>query len=210
GYRQRQRRREQALHQRLAADLHDDVGGLLTQISIDSALLHTGSSAPEQQKRLERIAEASRQAVRQMSDVVWSIDAQHGSWADVLERMRDHAYEVLSPAGIEIDFAVAPAATALAVGLHPTQQLYLIYKEALHNVVKHSGARRVTVRLNHLANHLEMNVRDDGRGHAGGSPLGGRGLNNMLTRAEAVGGTVKYDFGRTEIGFGLLVRLPLR
>ena len=207
-YRRRQRRKEHLLRQRLAADLHDDVGGLLTQISIDSALLHTGIATHDQQQRLVRIAESSRQAVRQMGDIIWRIDSPQGTWANVIDRMRDQAYEVLAPVGIEIDFVVAPAVPALPLGVLPCQQLYLIYKEALHNVVKHSGAELVRVVLEQRENQLVLLVQDNGRGQAGPAPGQGRGLGNMRRRAESVGGTVEYGCG-PGAGFRVLVRLPL-
>ncbi|MDQ2771827.1 MAG: histidine kinase [Bacteroidota bacterium] len=207
-YRRRQRRKEHLLRQRLAADLHDDVGGLLTQISIDSALLHTGIATHDQQQRLVRIAESSRQAVRQMGDIIWSIDSPEGTWANVIDRMRDQAYEVLAPVGIEIDFVVAPAVPALSLGLLPCQQLYLIYKEALHNVVKHSGAGLVRVVLEQRENQLVLLVHDNGRGKTSPAPGQGRGLGNMRRRAESVGGTVEYGCGQAA-GFRVLVRLAL-
>lgn len=206
-YRRRQRRQERQLRQRLAADLHDEVGCLLTQISIDSALLHMGAATQDQYLRLTRIAESSRQAVRQMGDIIWSIDTPPGSWAHILDRMRDHAHEVLAPAGMEVDFTVAPAVAELTLSLRSCQQLYLIYKEALHNVVKHSRAQLVRVCLEQQAESLVLIVDDDGQGPASGASGLGRGLGNMRQRAESVGGTV--EFSASTKGFQVLVRLSM-
>ncbi|GAB3835728.1 tetratricopeptide repeat-containing sensor histidine kinase [Hymenobacter jeollabukensis] len=208
-YRRRQAAREAALRTGLAADLHDDVGSLLTQISMQSTMLREGLYPPEQQRQhLDHMAETSRQAARQMSDVVWGIDARNDSLTSVLDRMRDHAYLVLPPAGVELDFVADPDLTTAAVPLASRQALYLIYKEALHNAVKHAGARQVTVRLRLRGRQLELDVHDDGRGPTvPARTSGGQGLRNMQARAAAAAGTVSYDASGP--GFRVVARLPL-
>ena len=208
-YRRREARRQEALRTRIAADLHDEVGSMLTQISMQSTLLREGRHAPAQQQNyLDQMAEASRRAARQMSDAVWSIDARYDSAASLLDRLRDHAHEVLPPAGLEVDFGADAAVATAAVPLATRQALYYIYKEALHNVVKHAGAHLVQVRVRVLGSQLELEIRDDGQGTVAASRPGGQGLPNMRMRAQAVGGTVRLQEGGP--GLGLVVRLPLR
>jgi signal transduction histidine kinase len=214
-YRHRETLRQEALRTRIAADLHDEVGSMLTQISMQSTLLREGHYAPAQQQAyLDQMADASRRAARQMSDAVWSIDARYDSAASLLDRLRDHAHEVLPPAGLELDFAAEPAVAAMPLPLATRQALYYIYKEALHNVVKHAQARQVRVRLRLLGQQLELLVHDDGRGlPPGGRPgrpggPGGQGLPNMHMRAQAVGGAV--TLAGAAPGTSVVVRLPLR
>ncbi len=209
-YRHREHHRQEAMRTRIAADLHDEVGSMLTQISMQSTLLREGHYAPAQQQAyLEQMSEASRRAARQMSDAVWSIDARYDSAASLLDRLRDHAHEVLPAAGLELNFwADAGLATAV-VPLATRQALYYIYKEALHNIVKHAQAQQVWVRLWLRGRQLELEVRDDGRGvlPTAGRP-GGQGLPNMRMRTAAVGGAITFD--ATGLGTVLVVRLPLR
>jgi signal transduction histidine kinase len=210
-YRRREARRQEALRTRIAADLHDEVGSMLTQISMQSTLLREGRYAPSQQQAyLDQMADASRRAARQMSDAVWSIDARYDSAASLLDRLLDHAHEVLPPAGLEIDFGAEAAVASASVPLATRQALYSIYKEALHNVVKHAQARQVQVRLRLPGGQLELTVRDDGRGSAAATRPGGQGLPNMRMRAQAVGGTVQIETRGPAQGLGLIVRLPLR
>ncbi|MDJ0366164.1 histidine kinase [Hymenobacter sp. H14-R3] len=208
-YRRRETLRQEALRTRIAADLHDEVGSMLTQISMQSTLLREGRYAPAQQQAyLDQMADASRRAARQMSDAVWSIDARYDSAASLLDRLRDHAHEVLPPAGLELDFAAEPAVATAPLPLATRQALYYIYKEALHNVVKHAQARQVRVRLRLLGQQLELLVHDDGRGlpTAAGRP-GGQGLRNMRMRAQAVGGVI--TFAAAAPGTSVVVHLPL-
>lgn len=210
-YRRRETHRLLALRTRIAADLHDEVGSVLTQISMQSTLLREGRYAPAQQQTyLDQMVEASRLAARQLSDAVWSIDARHDSAASLLDRLRDHAYEVLPPAGLEIIFAADPALPDTAIPLPVRQALYYIYKEALHNVVKHAHAQQIWVRLRVLGSLLELEVCDDGQGLNGEPRPGGQGLRNMRMRAAAVGGTLGLAPTETTAGTRLTARLPLR
>jgi signal transduction histidine kinase len=208
-YRRREARRVEALRTRIAADLHDEVGSMLTQIAMQSTLLREGRYAPAQQQAyLDQMAEASRRAARQMSDAVWSIDARYDSASSLLDRLRDHAHEVLPPAGLELDFVADEILAAATVPLATRQALYFIYKEALHNVVKHAKAQQVRVRLHLPGRELVLEIRDNGQGLRQASRPSGQGLPNMRMRAKAVGGTLTFD--TTGVGMGIVARLPLR
>ncbi|WP_169515162.1 sensor histidine kinase [Hymenobacter norwichensis] len=201
-------RAEQALRQRLAADLHDDVGNLLTQISLHSSLLRETPHSPAQTAaRLDALAAASRQAAQQMSDVVWGLEVADLRLRQLLDRMRDHAQEVLPPAGLDVRFQVPADLPDPELAADLRHHLYLIYKEALHNVVKHARATTVTVQLAATTAGLALTVTDDGRGHDGHCRPGGHGLPNMQARARAVGGTVCYT--PQPAGFAVVITVPL-
>ncbi|WP_201984755.1 ATP-binding protein [Hymenobacter rubidus] len=204
----RQAAREMTLRSRLAADLHNDVGSLLSQISQQSDLLREAKAEPAQTlARLTRLSETSRRAARQMADVVWSLRTTSAELPEVVEHMREHAHEVLPPAGLSIDFGVSDEAAALRPSVAVCQTLYLNYKEALHNVVKHArGATQVTVRLTLQAGQLCLSVHDNAPTKASATSRGGLGLANMRQRSEALGGTLRLE---TETpGFGVVSCLP--
>ncbi|MBO2007756.1 tetratricopeptide repeat protein [Hymenobacter negativus] len=204
----RQLAHDAELRTQLAADLHDDVGSLLTQISLQSDLLRETTAAPEATlARLERLSDTSRRAARQMADVVWGLHASSAELPEVMMHMREHAYEVLSPIGLAIDFAVTEEAAALRPSVAVCQTLYLLFKEALHNAVKHAqGATQVTIRLSQDGGQLCLNVRDNAPGPAATARPGGHGLTNMRRRAEAVGGAL-HIVAETA-GFRLVACLP--
>ena len=212
-YRRRQAQRladsDAALRQGIAADLHDDVGNLLTQISLQSDLLsETNPSPAVLQETLHRLSDTSRRAVRLMADAVWGLHAAPKSLAELLHHMRDHANEVLPAAGLAVDFAVTEDVTNLNPAAGVMQQLYLIYKEALHNAVKHAaGASRVIIRMSQERGLLHLFIHDDAPGPAPAFRADGRGLANMRQRAESVGGTFQAEAG--EKGFAVRVSLPV-
>ena len=214
-YRQRQRRRETALRNRLAADLHDDVGTLLSQISLQSSLLQEGlADSVGQRQQLGQISEASRSAVRQLNDVVWSLDAHNDHLPDLLDRMRDYAYDVLGTAGLDVEFAFPTELSAQRLPVLLRRNLYLIYKESLHNIIKHArGATTVIVRVRletGSPDQLVLEIVDDGAG-PGSGPDGhtrrsGHGLRNIQARAQALGGAA---ISGGTAGFRVCVVVPL-
>ena len=210
-YRRRQRRREAALRHQLAADLHDDVGSLLSQIALQTDLLQEGLGEPgQQQTQWAEVAGNSRLAVRQLNDVVWSLDAHNDTVPNLLDRLRDYAHEVLVPTGRDVRF-VAEDAIGAGTDLAPLvrRHLYLIFKEALHNILKYSPANaEITVSLHRSQNLLTLEISNTGPVLQGLSRSSGHGLRNIRERALAAGGTA--DVGpRAEGGFGVKVSVPV-
>jgi len=211
-YRRRQRQREEALRHQLAADLHDDVGSLLSRIALQTDLLQEGLAPPAQlQSQWAEVAGNSRLAVRQLNDVVWNLDTQNDSVPNLLDRLRDYAHEVLVPTGRDVRF-VTDDATGAAPNLPPPvrRQVYLIYKEALHNILKYAPEDAlVTVRLHREQAELVLEIVNSG------PPLttangrdSGHGLRNMHARATALGGTASTG-PEPAGGFAVRVRVPV-
>ncbi len=207
--------REYALRARIAADLHDDVGSLLSQIALQTDLLHEGFMPADQQAtQLAEVADSSRMAVRQLNDVVWSLDAHNDTLPGLLARLRDYAHDVLHPTGRPVRFETAGEVPALDLPAEVRRHLYLIYKEALHNILKYApvGAP-VTIHLQHTAGQLTLTVENDGpvAGPDAAAPgrTSGHGLRNIRERAAILGGSATTE-ARPEGGFAVRVRLPVR
>jgi signal transduction histidine kinase len=211
-YRRRQLRRELALRSRLSADLHDEVGGLLTQISMQANLLSAGLYAPaEQQTQLQDVAATSRAAAAQLQDVVWGYDAHNDAGSSLLDRMRDYAHELLGEGELSVIFSADPALAPRTLPMEVRRTVYLIFKEALHNIAKHArAARHVWVDLQLDGGYLLLTVADDGPAPAQPPRASGHGLRNMATRAEAVGGSFAAGYGAVpgRPGWGVRLRVP--
>ncbi len=216
-YRRRQRRRETALRQRLAADLHDDLGPLLTQLAVESSLLRENTFAPAQLlARLQHLTDTSQQATRHLGAVLHDLD--HGPAAaapaplgELVQHLREQAHELLAPHELGLTLHLAdPALAQRPVSAVLRHALALIFREALHNVVKHAaGATLVRATLALEADGLLLTLLDDGQplvlAGAAARP-GGRGLRNMQARAEAVGGHLEAR--ATAEGFRIRAWLP--
>ena len=120
--------------------------------------------------------------------------------------MREFAGELLTARDIAFHFDVAASADRLRMGADMRRQSYLIFKEAVSNAAKHSGATQVDIRLRMDGGWLVLSVEDNGRGLAN-STTNGNGLANMRRRAEAMGGV--FDAGGESGGARVRVRLPV-
>lgn len=205
---------------RIATDLHDDIGANLSKIAILSEVAGhelAGAQASPSSTPLAQIAETSRDCVDAMSDIVWAVNPQRDHLSDLTQRMRRFAEDLLDAR--EIDFTIRSTIDEkdVRLGSDLRREIYLIFKECVNNLVKHSGCRRAELSFNVNGSWLTVAISDDGRGfmvtEAGNNGvsagMGGHGLMSMQRRAEALGGSLQID---SEIGRGTTVTLavPIR
>jgi two-component sensor histidine kinase len=209
-YRLRQALALERVRTRIATDLHDDVGSSLTQIAILSEVVRrqmetdaTLAAAP-----LARIADLSRELVDSMSDIVWAINPQRDHVRDLAYRMRRFASDLLPPRNIELEFHAPADGEKTTLGADVRRQVFLVFKECMNNIVRHSSCKRAEIRL-HIEQHsLLLSVRDDGKGLAKSGNGRGHGLDSMEQRVRSLGGDWKIS---SEPGHGttISVSVPL-
>lgn len=180
--------RVERLRTKIASDLHDEVGSSLTRISIYSDLLQNGIPQEERKGYLRGIGELSREVVSTMGDIVWSIDNRNDTLGALIIRMKDFSTEVLQAKGIEHEFTLQNIDEDRPLDPALKQNIYLIFKESINNVVKHSGATHVRISLMNEGTRFKMVIEDNGRGFDGSKTSKGNGMRNMQRRAEAIGG----------------------
>ena len=178
---------------KIASDLHDDIGSALTRISIDSDLLKSNLSNEDSNPIVQRIGNVSREIISSMSDVVWSIDSRNDTIQDLINRMKDFAYSVLSPKNILVIFEVENLNLHKKIKIDLRQNIYLIFKEAINNSSKYSNAEEIKVSLMNNENNFIMTINDLGSHISSGEKLTGHGLRNMKMRAERIGGKLEFD-----------------
>lgn len=204
-YRLEQVRKLERLRTKIASDLHDEVGSTMTRISMSSELLKTGAlNKEEEAEEIEQIAEQSRIATSTMSDVIWSIDARSDRVKHLVDRMREHMEELLLPKDIKFSFKCLGLENDKKLDVEFRQNIYLIFREAINNIVKHSNATNVQVNLFNQKKNFKMAIRDNGTQFSK-SLKKGQGLKNMQMRAARIGGQLKVD--RTD---GFSIRLKLK
>ena len=193
---------------RIATDLHDDIGASLSQIAILSEVAQRTALSPEPGTRLPltEIAGISRALVDAMSDIVWAINPDHDRLSNLVYRMRRFAMDVLGGQGIAVRFRSTVVDHDLKIGVDVRRQVYLIFKEGVHNIARHSGADRVQVDLDRLEDRLMLQLRDNGAGFDPDAQYQGRGLANMRQRAAALRGKVEFA---SAPGKGTLLRMTV-
>ena len=151
------------LRTRIATDLHDDIGSTLSQIAILSEFAHR-NSRDGFGNTLSDIADLSRESIDSMSEIVWAIDPEQDRLADLTRRMRRLANDLFTPSGIQIGFQALDERQDRHLAPDIRRQLFLIFKECLHNVARHSGGTQVEIAFRLLDGCLEMAVSDNGAG----------------------------------------------
>jgi signal transduction histidine kinase len=165
----------------IASELHDDIGSSLSQIAILSEVARM-EPAPRQ-GMLSEIATISRELVDSMSDIVWTIKPENDHLSNLVSRMRRFASDVLAGKNITLQFHSEVEDHDLRTSTEIRREIYLIFKEAVNNVARHSGASHATIELELAKSELVLRVSDDGRGFDAASNHSGNGLAHMRKRA---------------------------
>lgn len=194
-YRILNRTRRQAeleeMRQGIARDLHDDIGSTLSSINIMSQIAIRESDSSE--AHLQKIAAHSSRMMENMSDIVWSINPGNDSVEQVVSRMKEFAAEILEPLEISYTFDIDTSIVHLKLDVEKRKNLFLIFKEAVNNAAKYSGAGSLAVRMTRENGTVHLLVHDNGKGFDPATIVPGNGLKNMIVRAKRMNGKLTQD-----------------
>jgi two-component sensor histidine kinase len=194
-YRLRKAIELEKVRNRIAADLHDEIGSTLSSISISSAIIQKklNGKVADVDELLYSIDNNTSNMMEAMSDIVWTINTKNDSFENVINRMRAFAFEMLQPKNCEVHFEVGKGLEKLKLNMIQRKNFYLIFKEAINNAAKYADCKSVWINLSIKSNHIiNMKIKDDGKGFdtaiilqgaAGDNEFGGNGLINMQKRA---------------------------
>lgn len=193
------------IRNKIASDLHDDVGSTLNSISVYSEVAKQKSPAVVDE--LEQIGDASRKIIEVMSDIVWTINPKNDTFENIVSRMGTLAYNLLKAKNIEHTFQADESLNETRLSLESRRHFYLIFKEALNNLVKYSQATRASITLKNENGSIKLSVRDNGIGFDVAQTSKGNGLLNMRARAQEMKAQLKIE---SEKGNGTNVELILK
>ncbi|HEY3386394.1 MAG TPA: triple tyrosine motif-containing protein, partial [Saprospiraceae bacterium] len=210
-YRLQQAMKIQHLRNRIAADLHDEIGSTLSSISLAGTVIQHKLKGKYQEVDglLNKINNNTQTMMEAMSDIVWAVNTRNDRFDQILHRMRAFAVEILEPKDVMVHFEVNPHVIPLLLDMQQRKNLYLIFKEVIHNAAKYAQSNNVWVNLNYTYGKLLMEVRDDGVGfevdpihnakltrntiETFSSSKGGNGIRNMFQRAVELKGKLEIQ-----------------
>lgn len=186
---------------RIAKDIHDDLGANLTQIAFLGELAHQDRGEPDKAaERVEKISATARQAIKSLDEIVWAVNPRNDTLAHLVDYAGQFALDYLRLAGIRcrLDFPEQCPPRELSTDLR--HNLFLVIKEALHNIVKHARASEVRLQIQFSGDKLDIAIEDNGcgfdpalaRNGAAGDPLAD-GLRNMRQRMLDIGGEFEFQ-----------------
>lgn len=203
--------KEQAVEKertRIATDMHDDLGAGLSRIKFLSETIQLkGQRELPVQDDLGNIGRYAGEMIEKMSEIVWALNEKNDSLGDLLAYTRSYAVNYLTQSGIDCVVATQLAScSSRFVSGEFRRNVYLTVKEALHNIVKHSGARQVQIGIA-AGKELSITITDNGIGLNPGKPqVPGNGLGNMCRRIGDIGGRLQI---RTCNGTVIELKVPL-
>ena len=175
---------------RVAQDLHDELGAGLTEVSMLGALANTAAIPPETKRRyLDQLTQMARSLVTSLDEIVWAVNPHYDSAASLTSYFSLFAESFLTLAGIACRFRVAEEIPEYPLESKVRHEVFVAFKEALNNVIRHSGATEVQLVFEVVGAHLVISVIDNGRGFesVAGSP-GKDGLASLCQRMRQLGG----------------------
>jgi len=196
---------------RIASDLHDDIGADLSLIAGLSDVLRQRAQSSDSQvsERLSLIASLSRRSVDAMSDIVWAVNPNRDYVSDLMQRMRRFANETLGPRGIEFSFESPGAEDDTRIGADVRREVFLIFKEAVNNLVRHSRCSFASFSFESHSGIALLKIRDNGRGFDVEEADWGQGLASMRRRAAKIGAELTVN-SKPGAGTTLIVKAALK
>ena len=196
---------------RIARDLHDDLGSGLTDIGTTSALgQHPSVPIEEAREYFHEIGQRSNDMVMALDEIVWAVNPKNDDLGSLATYFSQFTEELLRRTPLRCRFEIPDALPRLPLNAEQRHSLFLAFKEALQNVVKHAAASSLRVRIAVENGTLLIVLEDDGRGFQAGTPRASAdGLRNMHERLEQLGGRceiVSAPGSGTRVDF----RVPIR
>jgi len=194
---------------RIAAEMHDDLGSGLTTIRYLSEKAIVNAKSPGEIAQITRIAEHSNRLVRNMSEIIWAMNARFDNAESLVSYLRRFASELLEEHHIRLQFQITGnTLDDIPVSAEKRRNIFLVVKEALHNSIKYSGSSAIEMNIN-MGNNLQMTILEkEGKGFNPDQANGnGNGIYNMRKRMESIDGTI--DFVQLPSGMEISLSIPI-
>jgi signal transduction histidine kinase len=185
---------EEKLRLSIARDLHDEVGSTVTSINILSGLLLHNQNE-KKQEYLEKINEQSQNIMENMSDIIWSINPNHDTLDQTILKMKEFAIEHIELSGMHCDFDIQLFGNQRSIFPEERKYIYMIFKEAINNIIKHSKASLVKIKINLTDENFNIEIEDNGLGYNQNTIKIGNGIQNMQERAKAINAKFSIQTG---------------
>jgi signal transduction histidine kinase/ligand-binding sensor domain-containing protein len=207
-YRLQQALKLQSVRDRIANDLHDEVGSNLSNIYIFSNVAqHKATANADTAPLLEKITEYTRQSMEAMNDIVWMINTRNDRFENIMVRMRTLAAEFSETSDCQLFLDFDENLNEVKLNMDDRKNFYLIYKEAINNMAKYAECKSLWVEMKLDQHMVTLKIRDNGRGFDMANTNKGNGLFNMKKRAEMLKGALTVT---STIGEGTTLQLSFK
>ena len=185
-------KQQRALEQerlRIAHDIHDDLGARVTQISLLSAMSQNNQSFPEKARTdFDRICKMSRELVSALYETVWAVNPENDNLEALGSYLCQMANKLCEQTPLRCRFDMMSLSAEVQLSSQTRHNICMAVKEAIHNVIKHAHASKISMRITFADGKLDISIQDNGVGFEPTIKTDGNGLPNMMQRLENIGG----------------------
>lgn len=197
----------QNIRNKIAQDLHDDIGSTLSSISILSNLALKEKDRTQTYEAISEINDSSINLMEKMDDIVWSINPRNDSLENLLSRIKRFATTLFEAKNIDYNITIQENINEVKLPMEYRQHIYLILKEAINNLVKYAHATKADIDVRFFDNRLSIFVKDNGKGFVVKEYFTGNGLLSMKNRAKLMQAVLDIDSRPDE---GTIINLQIK
>jgi signal transduction histidine kinase len=186
-YNLRQKLKIQTIRNHIASDLHDEVGSTLSSIALSvlNVQRKLSKTSPEIGDVLKKVREISEETNRNLRDTVWTINPSNDTFERMLSKMHDFAFQIFNAKEILLDYQNSVDLTLpFKISMEQRRNVFLMFKEAVNNIARHSEATRATIHISLEKEGLRLMIADNGKGFSRTDNFEGNGLKNFRRRAD--------------------------
>lgn len=214
-YRIKQIMKIEGMRNSIARDLHDEIGSTLSSISLYGTVIKRNSSelSPKLTSLIDKITQNTSEMMESMNDIVWATKTTNDSLAQLINRMRSFAVSTAEAKGIRLQFKIDGKVEQVKINMQQRKNIYLLFKEAMNNAIKHSKCSEVKIEIHTTVNSIDVKIKDNGIGFElsetkeyTNESLSGNGIESMKERAEVLGGVLIID---SNIRSGTMIHLTV-
>jgi len=202
-----QQRALQEERNRIAGELHDDLGAGLSVIRFLSTPKAKQKSVSPDPKKINRIYQSAGELMEKMSDIIWAMNTENDNLENLSAYIQQYIYEYLDYQQIAFELNIPRFSEEVILSGKQRRNILLVVKESLHNVVKHAQASKVFFSMQLENKLLIIQLKDNGKGLENTQASSfGNGLKNIRKRMKEIGGEVDFQ---SEQGTNVVLTIPI-
>ncbi len=206
------REEKMKIREQTAEDFHDDMGNKLTRISILSDILASKIDAgkTEEINLIKQIKDSASALYNGTKDILWALDPKADNLHEILNHLYYFGTDLFSNTGIHFEFAEPDQGLKkIRLPMEYSRNITMIFKELMNNVLKHSEAGNVSLRIHVDDDKVIMKLTDDGKGFNSEASHSGRGLVNTRNRSTRIKGDLEVDSNEKGTTTTLIIQKPV-
>lgn len=205
----RKARRNQKLNEvrnKIAYEMHQDIGNDLNALVYKIKNWHAKNEnvANEEFAQLER---STIQVITKVNDIVWSLNSEKNNLKSLQNHLINYAEETLVNANLVFTINAVKNMPSKSLELETKKHIYLVFKEAINNIVKHAHATEVDIEFKYHLRKLHISIADNGKGFDVDKIMKGNGLDSMHHRIKQLNGKIEFT---QNIPKGTIVKFELK